>query len=136
VNTLLTSLGIKVHPHDMSHYHTTLAEKLDASQQRDLAQSELLAGLLDKLKGTKEADGTRLFDHVALAYGSNIRTGHSLDNCPTLLSGGGAGIKLGHNLVVSKDTPLCNAWLTLLHGLGIPAERHGDSSGVIKELLA
>ena len=33
-----------------------------------------------------------------------------------------------------KDTPLCNVWLTMLHGLGIPAERHGDSSGVVKKL--
>ncbi|TVS17174.1 MAG: DUF1553 domain-containing protein [Planctomycetaceae bacterium] len=35
--------------------------------------SELLAGFLGKLKATKEVDGTSLFDHVALAYGSNIR---------------------------------------------------------------
>lgn len=136
VSTLLTSMDIKVAPHDMSHYHSTMGEKLDASQRRDLAQSELLAGFIDKLKATREADGTRLFDHVALAYGSNIRTEHNLDNCPTLLTGGGAGIKLGHNIVASKDTPLCNAWLTLLRGLGIDAERHGDSSGVIKELIA
>ena len=47
----------------------------------------------------------------------------------------GAGIKLGHNLVVSKDTPLCNAWLTLLRGIGVDAVRHGDSTGVIKELI-
>ena len=136
VSTLLTSIGIKVAPHDMSHYHSTMGEKLVASQQRDLTQSELLAGLIDTLKATKEADGSRLFDHVALAYGSNIRTEHNLDNCPTLLTGGGAGIKLGHNLVVSKDTPLCNAWLTLLHGIGVDAVRHGDSTGVIKELIA
>jgi hypothetical protein len=136
VSTLMTSIGIKVAPHDMSHYHSTLGEKLDASQRRDLAQSELLAGFIDKLKDTKEADGSRLFDHVALAYGSNIRTEHNLDNCPTLLTGGGAGIKLGHNIVTPKDTPLCNAWLTLLHGLGVPAERHGDSSGLLKELTA
>ncbi|QDU26888.1 hypothetical protein ETAA8_19720 [Anatilimnocola aggregata] len=136
VSTLLTSLDIKVHPHDMSHYHTVLGEKLDASQQRDLAQSELLAGLIDKLKTVKEGDGSRLFDHVALAYGSNIRTGHSLDNCPTILTGGAAGIKLGHNLVVSRGTPLCNAWLTVLQGLGVSAERHGDSTGVVKELIA
>ena len=38
--------------------------------------------------------------------------------------------------VVAKDTPLCNAWLTLLHGLGVDAPRHGDSTGVIKELIA
>jgi len=136
VSTLLTSLGITVAPHDMSHYHSTMGEKLAASQQRDLAQSELLAGLLDKLKATIEADGSRLFDHVALAYGSNIRTEHNLDNCPTLLTGGGAGIKLGHNLVVPTNTPLCNAWLTLLHGIGVAAERHGDSTGVIQELVA
>jgi hypothetical protein len=136
VSTLLTSLGVKVAPHDMSHYHSTLGEKLEASQTRDLAQSELLAGFMDKLKATKESDGSRLFDHLALAYGSNIRTEHNLDNCPTILTGGGAGIKLGHNLVISKDTPLCNAWLTLLQGIGVNAERHGDSSGVIKELIA
>ncbi len=134
VSTLLTSLGIKVAPHDMSHYHSTLGEKLDASQRRDLAQSELLAGLLDKLKATRESDGSRLFDHGALAYGSNIRTEHNLDNCPTLLSGGGAGIKLGHNIVTPKDTPLCNVWLTLLHGVGVPVERHGDSTGVLSAL--
>jgi hypothetical protein len=136
VNTLLTALDIKVHPHDMSHYHTTLGEKLDASQRRDIAQSELLAGFLAKLKATKDADGTTLFDHVALAYGSNIRTGHELSNCPTILAGGGAGIKLGQHIVAPKNTPLCNAWLALLHGVGVNAERHGDSTGVLKEILA
>jgi hypothetical protein len=136
VATLLTAMDIKVHPHDMSHYHTTLGEKIDASQRRDIAQSELLAGFLDKLKATREAAGSSLFDNVALAYGSNIRTGHELSNCPTILTGGAAGLKLGHSIVAPKDTPLCNAWLTLLHGVGVSAERHGDSSGLLKEIMA
>jgi len=136
VDTLLKALNIAVHPHDMSHYHTTLGEKLDASQRRDLTQSELLAGFIDKLKATKEPDGSSLFDHVALAYGSNIRTGHELSNCPTILTGRGAGLKLGQNLVAPKDTPLCNAWLAMLQGVGVQAERHGDSSGVLKDILA
>ncbi len=136
VSTLLTSLGIKVAPHDMSHYHSTMGEKRDASQRRDLVQSELLAGLIDKLKATREADGSSLFDHVALAYRSNIRTEHNLDNCPTLLTGGGANVKLGHNIVVPDGTPLCNAWLTLLHGVGVKAERHGDSTGLLKQIMA
>ncbi len=134
VGTLLQSLGTKIAPHDMSHYSP--GDRMVASQKRDATQSHLLAGLLDKLKATKEADGTSLFDHVALAYGSNIRTIHYLDNCPTLLTGGGAKLKLGHHLVLPKDTPLCNVWLTLLHGLGIEANRHGDSTGVVKELQA
>jgi hypothetical protein len=134
VGTLLQSLGTKVAPHDMSHYSP--GDRMAASQKRDTTQSELLASLIDKLKATKEADGTTLFDHIALAYGSNIRTIHYLDNCPTVLTGGAANLKLGHHLVLPKDTPLCNVWLTMLNGLGIEAERHGDSSGVVKELQA
>ncbi|HEX8910883.1 MAG TPA: DUF1552 domain-containing protein [Humisphaera sp.] len=135
VGTLLQSLDLKVAPHDVSHYAP--GPRMEASQKRDAAQSELLAGLIDKLKATKESDGTSLFDHTCLVYGSNIRTVHYLDNCPTLITGGAAGVKLGHHLVLpGKSTPLCNAWLTLLNGVGVKAERHGDSSGVVKELIA
>ena len=136
VNTLLTSLDVKIDAHTMSHYLGKGPEYVEASEKRDSAQSALLAGLLDKLKATAEPDGSSLFDHTTVAYGSNIRTGHNLDNCPTLLAGRGAGIKLGHNLLVSKDTPLCNVWLSLLRGSGVSVERHGDSTGVIQELLA
>lgn len=134
VQSLLQSLDIGVAPHNMSHYSP--GERMEASQQRDAAQSELLAGLIDKLKATKEADGSSLFDHVALAYGSNIRSIHYLDNCPTVLTGGGANLKLGQHLVLPKDTPLCNVWLTMLRGIGLDVQRHGDSAGVVKELQA
>jgi hypothetical protein len=132
VGSLLNSLGLKIAAHDMTHY--TTGDRLAASQRRDTAQSELLAGLLDKLKATKEPDGTSLFDHTALAYGSNIRTVHYLDNCPMIFAGGGAGFQLGRHVVLPKHTPLCNAWLTMLHGLGVKAERHGDSTGIVREL--
>ena len=66
----------------------------------------------------------------------SISSIHYLDNCPTLLAGGGANLKLGEHLVLPKDTPLCNVWLTMLHGLGIQMDRHGDSTGVVKELQA
>ena len=134
ISKLLTSIGINVAPHDMSHYSP--GERMEASQKRDLVQSELLAGLIEKLKATRQVDGTRLFDHTCLVFGSNIRSVHYLDNCPTILSGGGARIKLGQHIVVQKDTPLCNAWLTLLRGVGINAPRHGDSTGIIPELIA
>ena len=131
----MESIGAAVHPHDMSHYHSTRGEKLAASQNRDLTNSALLAGLIDKLKSTQDANGSRLFDNIALVYGSNIRTGHELTNSPTLLTGGGAGIKLGENIVLPKDTPLCNAWLTLLRGVGVKVERHGDSTGILPEIV-
>ena len=109
---------------------------MEASQARDKAHSELLAGLIDKLKSTKEADGSSLYDHVSLTFGSNISSIHYLDNCPTILAGGGANLKMGEHIVLSKDTPLCNVWLTMLQGMGIKTERHGDSSGVVKKLRA
>ncbi len=136
VSTLVTSLGIKVESHTMSHYHGHAGEKLEASQRRDLAQSELLAGLLDRLKATKEPDGSSLFDHTTVVYGSNIRTGHSLDNCPTLIAGRGAGLKLGENIVVPKGTPLCNAWLTILQNSGVDVPSFGDSTGILEPLVS
>ena len=131
---LLNSMGVTLSAHNISHYSP--GERMEASKARDKAHTELLAGLIDKLKATKEADGSSLFDHTALAFGSNISSIHYLDNCPTILTGGGANLKLGQHLALPKDTPLCNVWLTMLQGLGIQTERHGDSSGVVKELLA
>lgn len=134
VSTLVASLGIKVEAHTMSHYHGHAGEKQEASERRDLAQSELLAGLIDRLEATREPDGSTLFDHTTIVYGSNIRTGHSLDNCPTLVTGRGAGLRLGENIVVTKGTPLCNAWLTILAGSGIDVPAFGDSTGVVEGL--
>lgn len=136
VTTLLTSLGLKTEAHTMSHYHGRPGDVVEASRKRDQAQSELLAGLIGRLKATKEPDGTSLFDHTTVVYGSNIRTGHSLDNCPTLIAGRGAGVKLGENIVVPKHTPLCNAWLTLLQGSGVAAKSFGDSTGPLREIMA
>ena len=132
--SLLKSMDVKHSSHNISHYSP--GERMEASKARDQMHSTLLAGFMDKLKATKETDGSSLFDHTSLAFGSNISSIHYLDNCPTLLAGGGANLKLGEHLVLPKDTPLCNVWLTMLHGLGIQADRHGDSTGVVKELQA
>lgn len=132
--TLLQSMGVALSAHNVSHYSP--GERMDASQARDRTHSELLAGLIDKLKATKEPDGSSLFDHVALAFGSNISSIHYLTNCPTVLTGGGANLNLGQHLVLPKDTPLCNVWLTMLQGLGINADQHGDSTGIVSELQA
>ncbi|HIK92026.1 MAG TPA: DUF1552 domain-containing protein [Planctomycetes bacterium] len=132
--SLLRSMNITLSAHNVSHYSP--GGRMQASQARDKVHSELLAGLIDKLKATKEADGSSLFDHVSLAFGSNISSIHYLTNCPTVLTGGGANLKLGQHMVLPKDTPLSNVWLTMLKGMGLDPERHGDSTGVVKELQA
>jgi len=134
VVSLVKSLGIAVAVHDMSHYGP--GPRQQASEARDLAQSRLLAGLLDRLGEVKEADGSNLLDHTTVVYGSNIRTIHYLDNCPTLVAGGGSGIKLGEHVVMPDKTPLSNLWLTLLQGSGVKVDRHGDSTGPLDGLRA
>ena len=106
----------------MTHY--TTGDRLEASQRRDVAQSELLAGLLDKLKATKEPDGSSLLDHTVLAYGSNIRTVHYLDNCPMILAGGGARLKLGQHLVL----PPTNATVQCLAHFAARTRHQGRAS--------
>ena len=132
--SLLNSLGIDLSSHNVSHY--SQGDRIQASQARDKAHSELLAGLMDKMKATKEADGSSLFDHTSLVFGSNIRSIHYLENCPTLLAGGGSNFKHGQHLVLPKGTPLCNVWLSMLQGAGVKSSSHGDSTGIVKELQA
>ena len=136
VDSLLRSIDVPYTGHDLSHYERSQGDRMSFSQRKDAAQSELLAGLLDRLKATKEPDGSSLLDHVTVVYGSNISSVHFLNNCPTVIAGGGSGVRLGQNLVLPKDTPLCNVWLTLLRGSGVEAVRHGDSSGTVSQLLA
>ena len=130
--SFIRSLGETISGHNMSHY--SAGKRMEVSELRDQKQSELLAGLIDKLKATREVDGTSLFDHVSLCYGSNINSIHYLTNCPTVVTGGGAGITLGQHIVKGKGTPLCDLWLTLMQGCGLNVASHGDSKGVIKEL--
>ena len=134
VQTFIKSQGATISAHNMSHY--TSGERRSVSENRDLKLSELLASFLTRLKQTKEVDGSSLFDHVSLSYGTNINSIHYLDNCPTIVAGNGAGVKLGQHVVAQKNTPLCNLWLTLLRGSGVSVNSHGDSTGVVNELIA
>ncbi|MDB4473052.1 DUF1552 domain-containing protein, partial [bacterium] len=84
--SLLQSLDVKPSAHNVSHYSP--GARMDASKLRDKTHSQLLARFIDKLKAAKEADGSSLFDHTAVAFGSNISSIHYLTNCPTILTGG------------------------------------------------
>jgi hypothetical protein len=134
VNSMIQSLGATMTAHSMSHY--SAGERRNVSQSRDTAHAKLLAEFIDKLKASKEADGSSLFDHCAITMGTNLSSVHTLKNCPTLIAGGGAGFKQGRHLVMKNPkTPLCNLWLSTLKGAGINAESFGDSNGVIEELF-
>ncbi|MBK1880024.1 DUF1552 domain-containing protein [Pelagicoccus mobilis] len=132
-DSMLSSLGIAMSAHNMSHYGP--GDRYDASEARDRAHAKLLAEFITKLKATKEEDGSSLYDNVSIAFGSNLSKQHNLKNCPTLLTGGGAGISHGRHIVANHETPLCNVWLSLLNGSGIKADSFGDSTEPMQELF-
>jgi len=133
-NSMIKSLGASMSAHSMSHY--SHGERRTVSQKRDTTHAKLLSEFFDKLKASKEPDGSSLFDHCAISFGTNLSSVHTLKNCPTLIAGGGAGFTQGRHLVMDDPkTPLCNLWLSVLRGSGIAAEDFGDATGVIDELF-
>ncbi len=133
VDMLLKDMQASITPHNMSHY--AKGDRFDVSKKRDLKQSELLSYLFDKLKKTKGVNGKSLFESTTIAYGSNIRSSHFLNDVPAIIAGNTKALKLGAQVVTPKDTPLCNLWLTLLKANGINQESFGDSTGIIDDIL-
>lgn len=133
-DAFIESLGAQISIHSMSHFSE--GERRTVSEARDEKHAELIAKFIDKMKATKESDGSNLFDNVTLAFGSNLSSVHSLKNCPTLIAGGGSGFKQGQNIVMDDPkTPLNNLWLSMLQGSGIDVDSHGDSTGRIEQLF-
>ena len=137
VAPLITSLGISLSPHTLSHYGSSTSART-ASEQRDQKLMELFAWFLDRLKETKDSEGRRLYDSCIVSYGSNLRAGHGLQSLPALLSGGGAErIKHGRHIILpQEDTSLANYWLTLLHQAGVDTPNFHYSTGEVSELLS
>ena len=134
VNSMIAGLGTTMTARSMSHYSE--GERRTVSESRDRTHALLLAEFIDKSKAFQEAVGSTLYDNCAITLGTNLSSGHTLKNCPTLVTGGGAGFRRGRHLVMSDPkSPLCNLWLSILNGVGINAKSHGDSTGQIDELF-
>ena len=98
----------------------------------------LFAYFIDKLKATKDGDGS-LLDHTMYMYGSGMGNSsiHSHSNLPIVLVGGGAGkLKGGRHIKYAEPTPLAYLHLTLLDKLGIHLDKFGDSKGRVDALLS
>jgi hypothetical protein len=97
----------------------------------------LFAYFLDKLKATRDGDGT-LLDHSMYLYGSGMSNGdlHDHVNLPIIVAGGGAGqMKGGRHIRYAEPTPLANLHLTLLNKVGVKLDSFADSNGKMQELI-
>lgn len=95
----------------------------------------LFAYYLEKLKSTREGDGS-LLDHSAILYGSGMGNPdvHDHVNLPILVAGGAGKLKGGRHIKYAEPTPLANLHLTLLDKVGVHLDSFADSQGKIKEL--
>jgi hypothetical protein len=124
--------GVKTPFHSLSHHGEkpdTIAELAKLNQYHVTT----IAYFLDKLKNTPDGDGN-LLDHSLVAYGSPMGDSnvHGHKRLPLLLAGHANGKVMGNNHVACADgTPMANAWLSVLHKVGINVETFGDSNGVL-----
>lgn len=121
-------LGVHGGHHDISH-HQKRPENLDKLQKIDTWEVAQLAYLLERMDAISEGEGT-LLDHSAVFFSSEIEDGdtHSHYNLPVLVGGGLAGaLPTGTHLRVPHNEPLAGLFLTLLAGLGVPAQHFGDN---------
>ena len=137
-NRTYNHIGVPDAFHPVSHHANDL-ERINKLVKIQTWHVQKFAEFVAKMAATPDGEGT-LLDHSIFMYGSNMSNSDLHNNYPepNIIVGGGSGrVKLGgQHIVLPRNTPLCNAWLTVLHGLGIEAERHGDSTGVVKELQA
>ena len=94
----------------------------------------LLSYFLDRLENTTE-EGATLLERSVVLWGSPMGDAnlHNHRRCPLVLFGKGGGCLEGNlHLKAPDGTPMANAFLALLHGLGLDdVASFGDSTGVL-----
>jgi hypothetical protein len=95
----------------------------------------MLPYFLDKLKNIQEGESSML-DKTMIIYGSPMGDSnlHNHRRCPLLLMGKANGQLAGNiHLKAPDGTPMANALLSVMHGLGMNhIERFGDSTGTFE----
>lgn len=136
-NRTYPEIGVPDPHHPLSHHGNDPA-KIARMAKINQFHVSLFAGFLEKLKATKEGDGT-LLDHSLYLYGSGIGNPniHDHTNLPILVAGGAAGgMKGGRHIKYAKPTPLANLHLTLLDKVGVHLDSFADSNGKLDGLFA
>lgn len=126
--------GVSLGHHDLSH-HGKDPGKIEQLKTLEIEKMKTFSEFLAKLKGTKEDDAT-LLDRTSVFFSSNLgdASTHATKNMPVLLAGG--GFRHGQHLAFdpASPPPLSNLYLSMLHRLGIEANKFGSSTGTLTGL--
>lgn len=123
--------GVHGEHHPLSHHGQDPAR----IAQLKIIESGILSTFSEFLTqlGQTSAQGTRLLDHTAVLFGSNLGNANAHDptNLPILLAGG--GYQHGRYVAFDQDhnTPLCNLFVTLLQRMGVETDRFATSNAAL-----
>jgi len=118
--------------HTSSH-HLDRDDRITDFQKINTYHVSLLPYLIEKLKATPDAGGT-LLDNTIVMYGSAMGNSnvHNHKRCPLILLGHGGGSLKGNMHVRAADgTPMANAMLATLRGIGVDIDTFGDSTAAL-----
>lgn len=120
-------IGVPDPHHPLTHHrgHPDFIEKVTRINEFHV---ELFAYFLDRLKSSKEGEGS-LLDHSAILYGGALSdgNGHSNHNLPLLVAGHAGGLRGGRHVAAPANTPTANLFLRMMECAGVEAESFGDS---------
>src|SRR5437764_2853967 len=123
--------GVTTGFHNASH-HGEREDRIMDFAKINRYHISMLPYLLDKLKATRDGDAT-LLDNSLIVYGSPMGDSniHNHKRVPLVLAGHlGGKLQGGVHIKANDGTPMANAMLTALHGLGrTDLESFGDSTG-------
>lgn len=135
-NRSYNDIGVREGHHSLSHHGRSPNKMTDIAKINHF-HMEQFAYILNKMKSTKEEDGTTLLDNTMMVYGCSIRDGdrHDHEDLPILIAGHGGGFKMNEHIRVRRE-PLTNLFLTMFDKMGVKADRFGDSTGRCKAVEA
>jgi hypothetical protein len=133
-NRSFKEVGVSDGHHNLSH-HQNNPEILAKIAKIDLFYTRQLAYFLERLRDTKESDGRSILDNSMIVYCGGLSDGnrHAHDNLPVILAGHAGGVLTpGRHLNLGEKTPMTNLYVRMLNIMGVPTDRFGDSTGVLK----
>ncbi len=125
-------IGVTEPHHSISH-HGNRPAAIAGHAKLNTHHVALFTKFLERLKTTREGDGT-LLDHSLILYGSGMSdgNGHTGGPLPHLLVGRAGGrVKGNRHLVTPQNTPMANLLLTLAQLNGVEQEKFGVSRGTL-----
>lgn len=119
--------------HGASH-HGNVPDDIMDFHRINTYRTGALAYFLEKLKNTIDGDAS-LLEKTAIVYGSPMGDPnlHNHIRCPLVLMGHANGALEGNMHVAAEvGTPMANAFVTLMQGLGHELDSFGDSNGALQ----